>query len=319
MERKVKFGPDNMWQPPVDKFGNDSTFTHDYPRYQQAPRQSMKPREASKKSDTPFDGQTDYRDAYVKHPLEQREQKKNQEYRPNAIPFDGLSTQKRDYQGHFGQKTNSFKPDPRAFQSQEPFEDRTTFKTDYQPWKGERPHIHEQGVYSKPEGNMDLDTTHKLTFREFPLQRNMTKRPESANRLKAAPFDGTTNYNEDYHRWTPGERVKPTMKPNYVPPNAPFEGISTFQAHYIEHPTKISKSFKPDNTALQSNAKFEDGTMYRMEYTPKHNEPCPAAIIDSNTSAYTYYGLDTKGHKIYQPIMETVTDLRAQSGSIQVA
>jgi hypothetical protein len=57
--------------------------------------------------------------------------------------------------------------------------------------------------------------------------------------------------------------------------NAPFEGMSTQKAHYIQHGLQPTRSYKPDNTAFQSGARFEDGTMYRQDYVPKPRPPCP--------------------------------------------
>ena len=69
MERPRRYGPEAVWQPPKDPFEGQSTFTRDFRRYNEAPRQPMKPADAGVQSDTPFDGTTGYRQEYIKHPM----------------------------------------------------------------------------------------------------------------------------------------------------------------------------------------------------------------------------------------------------------
>ena len=73
-----------------------------------------------------------------------------------------------------------------------------------------------------------------------------------------------------------------------------------------------SKSFRPENTVVQG-GHFEDRTMYRQDYVPKEVQPCPAAIIDQPTSRYTFAGLDSRGHKTYEPVHTSIRPLQPQS------
>ncbi|ESO94530.1 hypothetical protein LOTGIDRAFT_232357 [Lottia gigantea] len=309
INRQPAYGDQGTWKPPTQQFVGETTFARDFQRYNQAPRKSMKPQEATKASDIPFDGRTGYRDYYIKHPLEARQMRQPEKFKPSGIPFDGLSTFRRDYTGPMGQKTESCKPLNQAFQSSAPLEDMTTFKNDYRRWATERPRLHDPDPYRRPEGDMDMNTTHQIAFKEHPLQKHMAKRPASATGLRPGTFDDTTNYKTDFRPWELGQRMQPTMKPDYNPSNAPFEGMPTYKAHYIKHPINPMKSCKPDNSAIQSDAQFEDGTMYRMDYTPKKIAPCPAAIIETGQSTFRFDHIDGRGHKVYQPVYETITPL----------
>lgn len=213
----------------------------------------------------------------------------------------------RDYRGQPGDKTASCKPEGRAVASDAPFDDSTTFKNDYRKWPAERPYHHMPDMYKKPDGDMDMNTTHKIAYKQHPLQRHAACKP-SGGRIDPGQFDGTTNYTNDYRPWEIN-RVKPTMKPDYQPNCAPFEGMSTQKAHYIQHPINPMHSFKPENQAPASGP-FEDGTMYRMEFTPKRAEPCPAGILDTGKSTYRYVEQDPRGHKLYQPVYTSVVDLQ---------
>ena len=69
MGKPKKYGPEAAWQPPKDRFEGQSTFQRDYRRYNEAPRQPMRPNDAAVASDAPFDGTTGYREEYVRHPM----------------------------------------------------------------------------------------------------------------------------------------------------------------------------------------------------------------------------------------------------------
>ncbi|XP_021362727.1 stabilizer of axonemal microtubules 1-like isoform X1 [Mizuhopecten yessoensis] len=301
----------DAWEPPNAKFEGESTMHHDYMQHIQPRRNLIKPSEATRMSDQPFFDRTDYRDSYIKHPMEKRFIHQTEGYKPPQAAFDGQTTFKRDFLGHTGDKTQSFKPEGVAFQSGAPLEDSTTNRHDYQKWPMQRPFVHAPDQYKRPEGMMESNTTHNATYREFPIQRQLAKRPESANKARSAAFDGSTSYANDYIKWNMGQKNMPMMRDEYQPTNAPFEGMSTQKAHYIAHSQQPMRSFKPDNTALQSNAKFEDGTMYRTDFTPKRVTICPAISLDGPTSGFSFAQIDGRGHRQYQQVMETITPLNA--------
>ncbi|XP_076443328.1 stabilizer of axonemal microtubules 2-like [Babylonia areolata] len=318
MGKPKRYGPEAVWQPPKDAFGGESTFQHDYKRYNERPRPPMKPHNATAVSDSPFDGTTGYRVDYVPHPLGARFVKEKEKYKPSGVPMDGLTTFKRDYRGDPGEKTLSCKPDGQAVASDAPFEDTTTFNHDYRKWPMERPYHHLPDPYKKPDGDMDMNTTNRITYKQHPLQRHAAAKPAQGRVMDPGNFDGVTNYSCDYRPWEIN-RVHPMMKPEYHPNDAPFEGISTQKAAFIKHPVHPVHSCKPAYHAVASGP-FDDGTMYRMEYTPKQVGPCPASILDTSKSSYRYVDWDSRGHKIYQPISTTITPLngKAKDATVQL-
>ena len=263
----------DAWVQPTARFEGESTMNHDYRKYSQAPRQSMKPMEASKLSDAPFADDTDYRNSYKAHVLQPKFVREREQYKAPGVAFDGTTTFKRDYRGPIGEKTRSFKPDNAAYSSGQPLEDVTTNRKDYVKWPATKPYVHVQEGYKKPEGDMFMQTTHNAVYRELPLSKIQPVRPADAGKA-SGPFDGTTNYSQNYKQWQV-PRVEPHIRESYQPNNAPFEGMSTQKAHYIPHGIQPHRSYKPDNTAFQSNARFEDNTMYRQDYVPKPRAPCP--------------------------------------------
>lgn len=306
--RQPGYAMQAQWEPPKDRFEDSTTFKQDYKRYENQPRQSFKPMEAAKTSDMPFEDRTSHRDAYIQHPLQPKYIHEKETYKPTGAPLDGLTTFRRDYKGVPGSRMQSFKPDNQAFQSEAPFEDGTTNRHDYKKWPAQRPYVHLAEQYKKPEGEMEMNTTHKSTYREMPLVKVQAQRPVSANRMRDAPFDGTTNYSQDYRKWQ-AERALVPKQPDYVPNQAPFEGNSTYKGHYVPHSIGPVRSFRPDNQAFHSDAKFEDGTMYRQDYTPKEIQICEAAVIDQGRSRYKFMELDPRGHRLYAPVSETITPI----------
>ncbi|KAK7115513.1 stabilizer of axonemal microtubules 2-like [Littorina saxatilis] len=310
MGKPTRFGPQSAWEPPKDKFEGQSTFTRDYRRYNEPPRQPLRPHDGAVMSDTPFDGTTGYREEYIRHPLGARFVKERETYKPTGVPMDGLTTFTRDFRGQPGELTKSFKPNGQAAISDAPFEDGTTFKNDYRKWPAERPYHHMPDQYRKPEGDMDMNTTNRITYKQHPLQRHAAIKPSCGRVMDAGQFEGITNYTSDFKPWEIN-RVHPTMRPEYQPNDAPFQGISTQKAHFIQHPVNLTHSFKPANAAMASGP-FDDGTMYRMEYVPKATEPCPAAVLETARSKFTYVEQDTRGHKLYKPVFTSVTHLNGQ-------
>lgn len=286
----------DAWQQPTARFEGETTMHHDYRKYAQPPRQSMRPQEASKLSDAPFDDNTDYRQSYQPHALQPKFVREREIYKAPGVPFDDVTTFKRDYRGPVSELTKSFKPENVAFSSGVPLEDLTTNRKDYIKYPASKPYVHVQEGYKKPEGDMYMQTTHNSVYRELPLSKNVPVRPTSAGKANNMPFDGTTNYAQNYKQWQV-PRVEQHAREGYQPNNAPFEGMSTQKAHYIQHGIQPSRSFKPDNTALQSSARFEDGTMYRQDYVPKPRPPCPC--YDSNAGNVT-----CAKHNITQTVSE---------------
>jgi hypothetical protein len=225
-------------------------------------------------------------------------------YQPNAAKLDDLTTNRKDYTPKDGHRSDSFKPTGNAYQSNAPFDDHTTQRVDYQKWPAEKPFVHEQDAYRKPEGTMYMDTTHHTDFTKKPLTKNAPIRPNSAKRVPGK-FDDATNYREDYQKWQ-GERAKPKPRQGYQPNDAPFEGLPTYQKDYIGHRQAPVQSMKPADTGYRSDAPFEDGTEYRHEYLKKTVSPCPAIAAQAGTSRrFRFKEQDERGHKWFDPNSQT--------------
>ncbi|XP_052100189.1 stabilizer of axonemal microtubules 2-like [Mytilus californianus] len=230
-----------------------TTNRKDYIKHAEPPRQSIKPQEETKLSDAPFADNTGYRQSYQPHALGTKFVREREQYKAPGVPFDGVTTFKRDYRGPIGELTKSFKPDNQAFSSGQPLEDLTNNRKDYIKYPASKPYVHVQEGYKKPEGDMFMQTTNKSTYRQLPLDRNAMIRPTDAGKVSNGPFDGTTSYSLNYKKWQV-KAVEQSARERYHLNNAPFEGMSTQKAHFIPHEMVANRSFKPDNTAFQSYA-----------------------------------------------------------------
>lgn len=299
LQPREKITADVPYRPPSAPFEGNTNYQHDFIPHRSAPRQSMKPNDTAKVSDQPFEDQTDYRQSYIKHPLAPREVKEKPVWEPNNAPLDDLSHYRKDYTPKDVGKTQSCKPNAAPYQSEAPFEGNTTQKVDYILWPTEKPFVREHDLYRKPEGEMYMNTTTQTDYTKKPMERQMAVRPLESKKVPGK-FDDTTNYKTEYRKWDLGDRPAQTMRDQYVPNEAPFDGMPTYQRDYIPHPTEKTRSLKPVDLGYSSNAPLEDGTEYKKEYTRKYVPPCPVPIIESGVDiGYTYRDQDDVGHKWY--------------------
>ncbi|KAI8483172.1 hypothetical protein Bbelb_390540 [Branchiostoma belcheri] len=305
IQRAAAHKPMAAYKPSEGHMEEMTTFRHDYTRKNIPLTVSFKPLAEAKVSDIPFDDRTEYKTGYVPKPLEPKQQREREMYRPSGVPFDGMTTQKRDFTKKQGPKTESFKPDQVAMQSRDPFQGDTEFKTQFKKW-ATQPYVPHAGeAYVKPVGEMDLRTTHGLEYRGHVVPPARPARPPSRQRATTAPFDDKTTFKDSFRRWEI-ERVGPKIHQDaYHRPDVPFEGTTTFRAHYIKHPQAPTQSFKPDLGAYQSEAPFEDRTEYKGSYTPKKADICPAVFLPGTGSGWAYETDDQRGHKLFRRMSQT--------------
>ena len=226
--------------------------------------------------------------------------------------MDGMTTHRRDYKGAPGSRGHPCKPDNQAYQSHAPLDDETNYVHDYRPWPTSRPYHHRPDEYQEPQGEFQDSTTHKTAFKELPLVKSIRKKPESANRNNNAPFEGRTNYYDDFQP-KQGDRALIPRQTEYKPSSAPFGGDSTYKKHYVPHSQQPSQSCRPDNKPQQSDERFAGDTMYKTDYTPKYADICPTIpIIRGHSNKYQFIELSSAGHKMYEPIYTTISPLQSR-------
>uniref|UniRef100_A0A1I8FED1 Stabilizer of axonemal microtubules 2 n=1 Tax=Macrostomum lignano TaxID=282301 RepID=A0A1I8FED1_9PLAT len=272
-------GPQNTWQPPRDPFGGiRPTRPTMYPT-PSGPTASFKPNEAAKLSQAPLEDMTDYRQSYVPHPLERRQERERLGWSRPAVPFDGMST--------FTRGTTRPRAPP--------------------------PFVHQSDTYVPPEGTIDDTTTYGKDYPAHPLVRQTySKKPDRG--LPSGPFDDATDYKDNYRQWQMGSRVRAGPNQQYQPNPAPFEGQSTTSSHYVPHPLDLRRSFKPTQGAARGEEPFDGTTLYR---TCRSTRSRAGGLLETNSSRFRYQGNDERGHQVYVPkdlsVGTTVTDLSKRS------
>ena len=294
-------------------FEGNPTYTSDFVRYSEPPRQSMKPNDAANISDQPFEGQTNYKTEYNKKPIPAKELREKPKYTQSKTRMDDLTNYKKDYVQKEGEKMPSCKPGNTAFRSDAPLADETTQRKDFQKWPMDRPFIHEPERYTQPEGDFDMNTTHKITYTKKPLESNPPRKPAQRKGVPGK-FDDNTNYRNDFQKWHVGDRAQPKPRAEYVAPSDPFRGSTNYQDDYHKHRMTPVKSLKPSDVGVHSDAPFEAGTEYKQEYIKKNLPPCPAGVIQSGGNAgFAFTEQDPSGHKWYEKTTTSVIDFRPNS------
>jgi hypothetical protein len=290
---------DPGWAPSNEAFAGDSTYVKDFIKHSQAPRSAIKPDHGPLGSNEPFDDRTGYRQDFIKHAMPAKFERAKNEYAQNKVPLENMTTNRRDFTAKDIDKIKSYKPDGTGYRSDAPFDDGTTHKIDYKKWDVKPISLRKDDEYKQPQGEMDLSTNYNREFTQKPVQRAQQIRPADRQKIDAK-FVGDTTYGQDFRKFA-GERAQLAKAGGeYQSPNVPFEGLSTYKGHYTPNSGgQAAHSYKPNGNAYRSDAPFDGNTLYRMEFTQKEVEPCPAALLETQRSGFVYKDSDDRGHKFY--------------------
>lgn len=140
------------------------------------------------------------------------------------------TTFKQDYMGIKVPPAESARPPQTHFVSTEPLASSSEFRDQFIVWPVEKPHRHEMDKYKKPHGDMDLRTTNRLDYKYVVATPPASKKPE-VKRSTTMPFDGTTNYQTDFKKWTVRREPFIIREENLRPTG---NLISLFQNDWVE-------------------------------------------------------------------------------------
>ncbi|KAJ8398302.1 hypothetical protein AAFF_G00428720 [Aldrovandia affinis] len=293
--------PEFTYQPPSGKFGNATTFQDDFTARGPVARESFKPPNVATVSDAPFDDETSHRVSFPHHPLEARFVKAREEYRPSSQPFQDHTTHRSDYLGLPGQLPKSFKPDATKVASDVPFEGSTESHDRFQKWPLATPQVRQSTEYAAPSVPMDLSTTSQGDFVRHAVRPFVSVRPPPRAARSSAPFQGLSTMRDDFRAWEGRRRQEAVRRPEETRRlSGKIDHLTTFKEHYTHHHVQPPPSFKPANVPLRSEAPFDDGTMYRSEFTPKKISVCPASF--DSPPGYVFDNSDERGHKFFRKL-----------------
>ncbi|KAL7866839.1 hypothetical protein AOLI_G00146530 [Acnodon oligacanthus] len=295
--------PDVAYHPPSGKFGNTTTFQDDFVPRGMLPRETFKPPNIAKVSGAPFEGLTSNQLSYVPHPVEPRFVKAPEEYKPSDQPFLDLTTHRRDFQGLPGQMPKSCKPERVKMSSEAPFQSSTEFRESFQQWPVSLPQLHKSVEYVSPTADMDLSTTTRSTYVKHEVQPFISSKPFSRPTRSSAPFQANTTMKEDFKPWVSARRLDIIRMPEEIRrASGKMEDLTTFKAHFIQHPLQPNVSYKPLAAPMRADAPLEESTMYRTEFTPKKISVCPASF--ESPPGFLFEDIDERGHKVFRRVSE---------------
>ncbi|NXW57610.1 SAXO1 protein, partial [Eurystomus gularis] len=292
--------PNNTFCPAEERFDHRTTIVQDDYLYRgPVATQSCKPQTLVQKIKAPFENTTNYRVNYVPHPLKKRYVHKNEKYKVNEVPFDGLTTHKLSYKGLAGQPAKLAKPEQLKLCHDLPFSSTTEFRQKYQAWPQPAIFTKKPDVYLPPLEKMDLNTTTQIHYKHLNGKPAKMCRSFAQVNRSTEPFNSSSVMKEDYKPWL-CKRLKPIIHaPELTFSEKPMDCLTTFQTHYVPQPLTVRKSYKPAWSGPNRHTPLDGKTIYTTSYTPKGIVRCLASYKDP--PGYVFEGADADGHNLYRP------------------
>lgn len=180
------------------------------------PRESTKPPNVAFQSDQPLESNTVHKISYVPHKPEARKLKERVQFQPPTVAMSSNTTARDDFKGQQSLPAETCKPAQTHFLSKEPLASSSEFRDRFVAWPVVKPYKHEGERYKGPQGDMDLQTVNRLEYRTYNSRPPESKKPQM-RRSKTMPFQGTTNYSQDFKRWAV-KREPHKFQQEYVKP-----------------------------------------------------------------------------------------------------
>jgi len=232
-------------------------------------RKAIRPPMRHHTSKVPIETSTMYKNVYKAHPVVAEIRRPKREYIQNPTATDHKSTYMGDFEGQPGKRSVSFRPNyvykPRDGSFPKDTSYTETF-TDFVPEEmamcRSRPMKHSECLEISND-KMDTSSVMKTDFVPHAKhQRTGLIRPPAPAARVRNPFKPETTYKMNFIRKTP-EHVVETRKPaEYVAPQDPFEGHTTFRSDYQAHPNDYAraKCFKPNYSYHANKIRFDGKT-----------------------------------------------------------
>ncbi|MBN3310220.1 SAXO2 protein, partial [Amia calva] len=257
------------------KFSNSTTVHDDYgAKVPTEMRESYKPAKEVKES-LPFNDLTNYKVEYISHNVQPRLRRERKPYRPQAAPFDALTTHKNDYKGLQGVLTKPIKSKDTWHINPSPFEASTEFRDKYKPWPIQPPHVRKPAEYKTPEGTMDTTSMTHAHFTGHSVQPSAVTHTHVKAWKKGKLLHNQSTMKEDYKPWEAKKRSPIVQLEQMEKSVGPFESTTTFRSHYMPHTLCRSLKYKPAQTTMPP-LTMENDTTCRT--TEKEIKVCPASL-----------------------------------------
>nr|XP_020646046.1 stabilizer of axonemal microtubules 1 isoform X2 [Pogona vitticeps] len=302
--------PDNAYHPSDQKFDHRTTNQDNYLYMGPVITKSYKPFQAPQIPNIPLEGMTNYKQNYVAYPMPKRYIHEREPFKPNDVPFEGLTTHSLSYKGLAGEPAKSMKPSfirPNV----DKFVGSTEFQEKYLAWPTPTTVVRKCEVYKPPKEKMDLKTVAQLHYVDPHGRPAISCKPLSHVPQSTEPFNSHSTMKEDYKPWQCARPKAIIPHPEIRLPAEPMDTLTTFQAHYVPPPLSFTKIFRPQNPPSRPHVPFNGETTYGKSYTLKDFCICPASYKEP--PGYIFEKVDENGHRQFRPA--TVAQLQRTSSS----
>lgn len=273
------------------KFVN-TTSRDDCLKSSTSPRENCKPVPETRVS-LPFDGITNYKLHYVAHPVQPKQPRKKQRYRPTSASFHGVSTYMQDYKGLSTEVPKPVKAKEAWKSNCDSFQGTTEFHDQYKSWPLQPKQLHKKENYRPPEGDMALLSTTQADYVAHDYQKVQRVRPPiHAWEKDKKPFQGTSAMKEDYRAWGMARQPHQEL----------FKPSGTFEKTSHRH-NRWNAGEKPDtctHVPFQNKSSPEPMPENSTSYTRKTPVVCPASF--PKPPGFEHTGGKKAGHRLYRTI-----------------
>ncbi|OAF67366.1 hypothetical protein A3Q56_04902 [Intoshia linei] len=251
-KKNEKYVPPNI---PINNLTNYNS--HYVPFNNIAQTKMIKPTQSSMKIDgLPMESLTGYREEYIRRSLPGKILKKHVKFEGCKEPFVGMTNYVMDYAPiGITEKIKSCKPVGEYHCNNVKLDDNTTHKLDYRKWPIEkRIQCHKvEASNLNPTGGIDWTTTSGRDFVPKSISKNRLVKNSNKGTLvstNCAKFSDSTSYNNDYIKWANDEnRIIAGPHDVYVVPTIPFSKNTRYQTDFVPKKIELTVGYSSNNKA----------------------------------------------------------------------
>ncbi|KAL8613442.1 hypothetical protein ACOMHN_057161 [Nucella lapillus] len=272
------------WNPPSVKFSHQTTKDTDFKGPYQPKRESCRPDRAAFASNAPFHTSTTNRADFEEKPLGQRYVHRQPEYAKPDGEMDMTTTNQSQFREIpvDGSRKALEKPgSSHILRGTGPMEQQSGYNANYTDrWSPRRELMRPKATYEPSSGKFEGESVAKSDFVEKQLSPRETYRPTWNPLHSETPFEARTENRESFVE-QPLPPRRPRAQEVFVAPSVPFKASTTNKESFQGEFAPKRQSFKPDQTAVASDAKFDDMTTFGQDF--KKHEVSPRLLHQYDT------------------------------------
>ncbi|KAA0191800.1 hypothetical protein FBUS_00125 [Fasciolopsis buskii] len=244
-----------------------SEYTTKFVPYSTKPTESCKPPLKGLDTHGEMASETTHRVDYIPHPLSvQASCKKDSEYEPSTVAFDGLSTYNKEFTPKEQCRATPIKPKIRRGVETK-FEGQPTYRTDYRQWDLEARKPPAATEWNPPTVRFNGLPTYTSDYVGHCAKPPQSFKPIYQYNPSDKPMSDLTDYKDAYRQHLNPDRARPVInKENTTKSMAPMECMSTHMKDYGWKTSAPPQSCKPPQSGVQSKEPFAADTTHRTDY-----------------------------------------------------